>query len=93
MEQLILRDKFKSERYQYSIASDMRNFISMGNGNDANAAWRVDWFLTFEKGTYSPKARLSPLPANSKSGMELPSKDKKHGNSFSCCSIFSSQPA
>jgi hypothetical protein len=70
VDQLILRDKFKSERYQYSIASDMRSFISMGNGNDPYAEWRVDWFLAFEKGTYSPKARLSPLPASSKSGFD-----------------------
>ncbi len=67
MKQSILRDKFKSENYQYSIASDMRNFPDMANGDDVNLEWRVDWFIAIEKGRYSPKARLSPLPANSKS--------------------------
>ncbi len=67
MKQSILRDKFKSENYQYSIASDMRNFPDMANGADANLEWRVDWFIAIEEGRYSPKARLSPLPANSKS--------------------------
>jgi len=70
MEQRILRDKFKSERYQYSIASDMRSFAGMANEKDANLDWRLDWFIAFEKGRYSPKARLSPLPANSKSGFD-----------------------
>lgn len=67
MKQSILRKKFESEKYQYSIASDMRNFPEMANKHDVNLEWRVDWFIAIEKGHHSPQARLSPLPATSKS--------------------------
>ncbi len=84
MRQDSLRDKFLPEQYHYSIASDIRNFPGMVNKRDPNLDWRLRWVDAIEKGRYSPKARISPLPADSKSGFdriyqEL-SKDNGNGN-------------
>lgn len=58
MKPKVLRDKFTTARYQFSIATDMGSFLSMVNKDDPFLTWRVDWYIAWRDGRYTPKAKL-----------------------------------
>ncbi len=60
MRKQALRNKFLSARYQFTIATDMGNYLSMVNKRDPFLEWRVDWYIAWRDGRYSPKSKLRP---------------------------------
>ena len=53
-----IRSKFDTARYQFTIATDMGSYLSMVNEDDPFLKWRVDWYLAWRDGRYTPKAKL-----------------------------------
>jgi hypothetical protein len=53
-----IRSKFDTARYQFTIATDMGSYLSMVNEDDPFLKWRVDWYLAWRDGRYTPKATL-----------------------------------
>lgn len=54
----MLREKLAPAKYQFSIATNMESELGMVNPDDPFLTWRVDWYLAWKNGRYTPKAKL-----------------------------------